>query len=252
VRADVERAAAHAAPAEAPAPVARPAPAPPLTRYAAMWRATGALMARSKREIPHYYLRSEIDLSRALAWLGRANAARALTERIVPAALLLRAVALGAREVPELIGFWVDDAFQPAEAVHLGVAVSLRHGGLAAPALLHAERKPLPTLMRDLRDLVRRTRASKLRATEMSEPTLTVTSLGDQGVESVFGVIYPPQVALVGFGKVSERPFAAGGMMGARPLVTATLAGDHRASDGHRGARFLTALDRLLQAPDKL
>jgi pyruvate dehydrogenase E2 component (dihydrolipoamide acetyltransferase) len=86
----------------------------------------------------------------------------------------------------------------------------------------------------------------------MSDPTLTVTNLGDQGVTSVFGVIYPPQVALVGFGKVTERPWAEAGMLGVRPVVTATLAADHRASDGHRGAVFLSAVGRLLQEPEKL
>jgi pyruvate dehydrogenase E2 component (dihydrolipoamide acetyltransferase) len=81
---------------------------------------------------------------------------------------------------------------------------------------------------------------------------LTVTNLGDQRVTSVFGVIYPPQVALVGFGKVTERPWASGGMLGARLVVTATLSADHRASDGHRGAIFLATIGRLLQEPEKL
>ena len=86
----------------------------------------------------------------------------------------------------------------------------------------------------------------------MSDPTLTVTNLGDQGVETVYGVIYAPQVALVGFGKVFERPWAADGMVGARPVVHMTLSADHRASDGHRGARFLAAVDRHLQEPQTL
>jgi pyruvate dehydrogenase E2 component (dihydrolipoamide acetyltransferase) len=86
----------------------------------------------------------------------------------------------------------------------------------------------------------------------MAGATLTVTSLGDQGVEAVFGVIHPPQVALVGFGAVVERPWAAGGMLGVRPVVTATLAADHRATDGAVGARYLTAVDRLLQRPEEL
>ncbi|WP_111007184.1 2-oxo acid dehydrogenase subunit E2 [Streptomyces sp. NTH33] len=82
--------------------------------------------------------------------------------------------------------------------------------------------------------------------------TLTVSSLGDQGVEAVYGVIYPPQGALVGFGAVLERPWADHGMLGVRPVVTATLSADHRASDGAVGARFLNAVDRLLQKPENL
>ena len=81
---------------------------------------------------------------------------------------------------------------------------------------------------------------------------MTVTNLGDQGVDAVYGLIYPPQVALVGFGRVTERPWAVGGMVGARPVVTATLAADHRATDGMVGARFLDHIDRLLQEPEQL
>jgi len=101
-------------------------------------------------------------------------------------------------------------------------------------------------------DLIERTRANRLRGSEMTDATLTVTNLGDLGVKTVFGVIYPPQVALVGFGRVTERPWAENGMLGVRRCVIATLAADHRASDGHRGGQFLAALDRFLQTPDKL
>jgi pyruvate dehydrogenase E2 component (dihydrolipoamide acetyltransferase) len=211
-----------------------------------------AAMARSKREIPHYYLTLRIDLSRALAWLGAENARRPIAERVLPAALLLRAVALAAREVPEMNGAHVDGSFRPSEAVHLGVGVSLRGGGLVAPTLRDADRKGLDALMRELAELVQRTRAGVLRSSELGDATLTVTNLGELGAESVHGVIYPPQVALVGFGRIAEAPWAAGGMLGVRPVVVATLAADHRASDGHRGSRFLAAIDRLLQEPEKL
>ena len=132
------------------------------------------------------------------------------------------------------------------------MAISLRGGGLIAPALHDAAAKTLDDLMRDLRDLVARTRAGRLRSSEMSDATITVTNLGDQGVDTVFGVIYPPQVALVGFGRVAERPWAENGMVGARPTVSVTLAADHRASDGARGARFLARIEQLLQDPGSL
>ena len=154
--------------------------------------------------------------------------------------------------MPELNGFWVDGAFRPGTGIHLGVAISLRGGGLVAPAIHDADALPLDALMRALRDLVQRARTGMLRSSELTDPTVTVTNLGDQGVRTVFGVIYPPQVALVGIGKVTERPWADGGMLGVRPVVTVTLAADHRASDGHRGALFLAAVDRLLQTPERL
>ncbi len=266
-KADVERAASKAAPAVAPAvtpaaaaavvkpaevvPPARPAVAP-ADRQAAMRKAIAAAMSRSKREIPHYYLGTPIDMGRALAWLQAENLKRPVTERLLYSVLLLKAVALAVQEIPEMNGFWVDGAFKRSEAVHVGVAISLRQGGLIAPAIHDLDKKSLDEIMTNLRDLVKRVRAGVLRSSEIADATLTVTSLGEQGVETVFGVIYPPQVALVGFGKVVERPWAANGMVGAKPVLMATLAADHRASDGHRGGLFLAALDRLLQEPEKL
>jgi pyruvate dehydrogenase E2 component (dihydrolipoamide acetyltransferase) len=263
VAADVERVAngmsAPAAPEAAPtasdatsASVSGSESAKPDDRKAAMRRAIGSLMARSKREIPHYYLGTYVDMSRALEWLARENEQRPMPSRILPAVLLLKAAARAARDVPELNGFWTDDAFQPAAAVHLGVAVSLRGGGLIAPAIHDADTKTLDEMMADLRDVVGRARAGRLRSSEMSDPTITVTNLGEQGVETVYGVIYAPQVALVGFGKIVERPWAEDGMVGARRVVHATLAADHRVTDGHRGGTFLAAVDRHLQQPEEL
>ena len=136
--------------------------------------------------------------------------------------------------------------------MHLGVAVALRGGGLVAPAIHDADRLSPDELMAALRDLVARARAGRLQRAEMSDPTITVTNLGDLGVESVFGVIYAPQVALVGFGRVVEQPWATDGLLGVRPVVTATLSADHRVSDGLRGGRFLARVDELLQEPEEL
>jgi pyruvate dehydrogenase E2 component (dihydrolipoamide acetyltransferase) len=209
-------------------------------------------MTRAKREIPHYYLATTIDLHAALAWLAGENARRPVPERLLCAALLLKAVALALREVPELNAVRTGDRVVPSPAVHLGVAISLRDGGLVAPALHDADRLGLDELMRQLRDLVRRARAGTLRSSELSDPTITVTSLGEQGVETVFGIVYPPQVAIVGFGKIVERPWSVQGAVVSRPLVTATLSADHRVSDGHRGGLFLAAVDHRLQEPERL
>jgi pyruvate dehydrogenase E2 component (dihydrolipoamide acetyltransferase) len=217
-----------------------------------MRQAIGALMARSKKEIPHYYLQTTVDLDHALTWLEAENAQRGVGARILPAALLLKAAALAARAVPDMNGFFVDGTFTPSEHVHLGVAVSLRGGGLVAPALHDTDQLPLPELMERLKELVARARSGRLTGSQMSDPTLTVTNLGDQGVEAVHGVIYPPQVALVGFGRVLERPWAVGGMLTVRRVLVATLAADHRVSDGHLGARYLSALDAALQKPEEL
>jgi pyruvate dehydrogenase E2 component (dihydrolipoamide acetyltransferase) len=245
-RDDVERAAAAAT-----KPVARQ-PAPPTARAGDMRAAIAAAMTRSKREIPHYYLSTTIDMSSALAWLRDGNEKRPVTERVLPVGLLIRAVGLALREVPELNGHWIDGGFRPGAGIHIGCAISLRGGGLVAPALHDADQLNLTALMRKLTDLVARARAGSLRSSELSDPTITVTNLGDQGVEAAFGIIYPPQVALVGFGRISERPWVGSARIEARPLVTMTLSADHRATDGHRGGVFLTKVDRLLQTPETL
>ena len=219
---------------------------------AAMRRAIARAMSRSKREIPHYYLADTIDMTKALAWLDRENASRELPRRLLYSALLLKAVALAVRDVPEMNGTVVDDQWTPSEAVHVGVATSLRTGGLIAPAIHDVANKKLDEVMTALRDLVNRVRSGGLRSSELSDPTITVTSLGDRGCESVFPIIYPPQVAIVGFGSIVERPWAENGMVGARRVLHASLAGDHRVSDGHRGALFLRAIGELLQKPESL
>lgn len=256
VEAFVAAAAAPATPA-APAAPSAPAPAPAtapaaVDRTAGMRRAIAAAMSRSKREIPHYYLAETVPMHQAMQWLAAHNQARPVTERLLPAVLLLRAVALALHQVPELNGQFVDGSFRPAAAVHIGVAISLRQGGLVAPALHDVATRPLDELMRALADLVRRCRAGSLYSSELTDAGITVTNLGDTGVESVFGVIHPPQVALVGFGRIAERPCVVDGAVVARPSVTASLAADHRVSDGHRGAVFLSALRELLQQPAAL
>ena len=209
-----------------------------------------AAMTRSKREIPHYYVAETIPLATMLAWLAKENSERPLAERLLPAIALVKAVALSLKQFPEFNGFFRDGAFEAATAVHVGVAISLRQGGLVAPALLDAHAKPLTQLMQELTDLVKRCRAGSLKSSEISEPTITVTNLGDQGVAQVFGIIYPPQVALVGFGRIAEQPWAENGKLKVMPAVTASLSADHRVSDGHRGALFLTELRERLQHPE--
>jgi pyruvate dehydrogenase E2 component (dihydrolipoamide acetyltransferase) len=248
--ADIEQAAA----AKGITPPHRELPAPPPVddRAQAMRRAIAATMSRSKREIPHYYLWTEIPLEKAVAWLEQHNAGRPVSGRLLMAALLLKATALAARRHPVMNGYYRDDRFQPAEAVHLGVAISLRGGGLLAPALLDADKLTLDALMAGLNDLVARVRAGNLNIAELSSPTLTVTNVGDQGTGAVLGVVHPPQVAMVGFGRVNARAWAEDGRLFAQPAVTASLAADHRVSDGHEGGRFLATISALLQAPASL
>jgi pyruvate dehydrogenase E2 component (dihydrolipoamide acetyltransferase) len=219
---------------------------------AGMRRAIAAAMARSNREIPHYYLETRIDLSRLLKFLETENQKRSVQDRILSVVPLLKAVARALQDVPELNAYWVEDQLQRKESIHIGLAISLRDGGLVVPAIKDVGQKNLDELMQALRDVITRARGGRLRSSELTDATITVTNLGDLGVETVHGVIYPPQVALVGFGRIIQSPWVENAMLGIRPVVAATLAGDHRATDGHCGAQFLTALNGHLQSPEKL
>jgi pyruvate dehydrogenase E2 component (dihydrolipoamide acetyltransferase) len=218
----------------------------------AMRTAIAAAMARSKREIPHYYLKHQVDVTVCEQWLTQENATRPPDNRLLVGALAIKAAALAARHFPAFNGFYRDGKFEPASAVHVGIAIAIRGGGLAAPALHEADQISVDALMAGMRDLVQRTRAGRIRSSELSDPTITVTSLGERGVETLYGIIYPPQVAIVGFGKIVTRPWVIDGAIGPRSVVTVTLSADHRVSDGHGGALFLTEIGRLLQEPDKL
>lgn len=242
---DVERAAA----AKGAKAEAAPTELSPERR---MRRAIAATLSRAKREIPHFYLRQTVDLAPALAWLSAHNASRAPAERVLLGALLVRAVARAARAVPEVNAQMAEDGeAKPLDRVHVGVAVSLRNGGLVAPAIHDADRMGTDELMRALLDVTTRARAGTLKSSEMSDATITLTSLGERGVQEVVPVILPPQVAMVGAGAVRTRPWvvtgeANGDTVVARPLVDLTLAVDHRVTDGHRASRFLLEMEKVL------
>jgi pyruvate dehydrogenase E2 component (dihydrolipoamide acetyltransferase) len=232
---------------------AKPGPAPRRgLDMAAMRTAIAAAMERSKREIPHYYLSHSIDLHAATSWLTATNAARAPEERVLIGALFLRAMVCALAKTPELNGHYLQDRFVPSACINAGLVVALRGGGLMAPCIRDAQDMPLLTVMAAMRDLVARTRSGGLRNSELTDGTITLSSMGEAGAEALFGVIYPPQVAIVGFGAPQIRPWALANQIVARPSVTATLSADHRVSDGRRGARLLTEIDRLLQEPEAL
>ncbi len=245
IRADVERSIAAAAPPTGKKRVIG-------LDLDAMRAAIAAAMARSKREIPHYYLEHQVDVAGCEEFLSRINAGRPPDNRLLMGAVAVKAVAVAARRFPAFNGFYQDGQFRPSPDVHAGVAIAIRGGGLAAPAIHDSDKLALDDLMAQMRDLVQRVRAGRIRSSEMADPTITVSSLGERGVEALYGIIYPPQVAIVGFGKVVVRPWIVDGDVVPRAVVTVTLAADHRVSDGHAGALFLAEIGKLLQEPDRL
>lgn len=231
----------------------RPAAAlSPENKQLRMRQAIAAAMTRSAREIPHFHLVRDIDMSAALTWLAAANEKRSVADRLLYAVILIKAVALALREMPDLNGAWADGRVERKPDINVGTAISLRGGGLVAPALLNTGQRTLDDLMSSFRDLVQRARAGKLRSSELTEATVTITNLGELGADAVYGVIYPNQTALVGFGRIVERAAVVDGAVVARPVITVTLSADHRVVDGHLGSAFLTLLDGLLQEPKKL
>ncbi|WP_394691784.1 dihydrolipoamide acetyltransferase family protein [Hoeflea sp.] len=251
VLADVERATDAATQMRTPEPAASAKPARGFD-IEAMRQGIAAAMARSKREIPHYYMTQEIDLQRATKWLARKNANVGPAERLLMGALFVKATALAAKAVDGVNGHFENETYTPSKTVNAGVAVALRGGGLVAPALRAADEMGLPDLMAAMRDLVARARAGRLRSSEMTSGTITISSLGDHGVDQMTGVIYPPQVAIVTFGTPRTVPRIVDDAVQPRQAVSVTLSADHRTSDGRRGARFLTEIDKLLQAPEAL
>lgn len=217
-----------------------------------MRAAIAASMSRSKREIPHYYLSQDVDLTDADAFVTATNIDRLPETRLILAAVIGVAIAKALVKFPEFNGHYSDGQFRPSEAVNLGFAINLRGGGLVAPALFDADHKRLDDFMQDLRDLIARVKSGRFKARELSDATMTLTSLGDRGVDRIFGVIYPPQVAIIGVGTPRKQPAIVDGQVVPRLCATITLSADHRVSDGHRGALFLRAIAKNLGRPETL
>lgn len=224
----------------------------PADARAAMRQAIGAAMARAKREIPHYYLQHTVDFAPARQWLTAHNEQLPVGERLIDSVLIIRAVALAAARIEGFNGHVRNGRYEPSAAVHVGAAIAVRGGGLVAPALMDAQRKDLPTLMREFSALVTRVRAGHLRSGEFTAATITVTSLGADGVDVLYPIINPPQVAIVGTGAIREAPWALEGQVQVRPTLTLALAADHRVTDGRAGARFLRSIAELLATPQGL
>jgi pyruvate dehydrogenase E2 component (dihydrolipoamide acetyltransferase) len=219
-------------------------------------RAVAALMTRSWSEIPHFHVASRLDLAEAISVLTAINQARPISERIIPAAVMLHAAARCVHRHQAVNGWWREGRFHPSEHVDLGVVVAVRGGGIVAPTIQRAEELTVDDMMVTLTDLVGRVRARKLRGSDVGEASFTVTNLGDLGVDAVYGVIHPPQVALLGLGAIHPEAVAVDGLVGAHPVVHVTLAGDHRALDGLVGATVLAGfgaaiLESARQIPDR-
>jgi len=233
-------------------PATEPTNEPPpqrRTRAETMRRHIADLMTRSWDEIPHFHVARRLDLGNATARLVEANETRSLADRVVPGALLLCATARAAARVRACNGWWRDGGFEQSDVVRLGVVLSLRNGGIIVPTIDQADQLSPGEMMARLTELVQRARQGRLRTSDLLEASITATNLGDLGADFVAGVIHPPQVAIVGFGAVHDEVLAVDAVPTVRPVVHASLAGDHRAMDGLAGSRYLAQLQTLLDGP---
>ncbi|MCB1380621.1 MAG: 2-oxo acid dehydrogenase subunit E2 [Alphaproteobacteria bacterium] len=239
-------------PARTTASSGTPGATPSGLNLAEMRKAIGAAMARSKRDIPHYYVTSTIDMTPLTDWLASRNAGRAPPDRLLTAAPIIKACALALKRTPELNGHYENAAFAPGSTIRMGIGIALRGGGLIAPAIDQPDGLSLEEIMARLADLVGRVRGGRLRSSELMGATITLSSLGDNSADLVLPVIYPPQVAIIGAGQVTARPWVVDGAVVVRDLAQFSVAGDHRVNDGRLAARFLSTLDGILKQPEAL
>jgi pyruvate dehydrogenase E2 component (dihydrolipoamide acetyltransferase) len=215
-----------------------------------MRKAIAAAMARSKREIPHYYVSSDIDVTALMDWLAKENAARSVADRLLYAVPLFGILARTLLETPELNGHYEAGEFSPSQSVHAGIAIAMRGGGLIAPAIRNVAGKSLDELRLSLTDLVGRVRSGRLRSSELSGASVTFSNLGENTADTLMPIIYPPQVAIIGCGQIATRPWVKDGEVQIRQIMSITVAGDHRVSDGRSAARFLSRLEKHLATPE--
>jgi pyruvate dehydrogenase E2 component (dihydrolipoamide acetyltransferase) len=219
-------------------------------RHTPARRAQAARLTEAKRTIPHFYLSVDCELDALLALRAQLNerAERAGEPRFSLNDLLVRAVALALRRVPQANVSFTEDALRVYDRVDVAVAVA-SDSGLVTPIVRDADRKGLAELARELRDLCERARTRRLRPDEYQGGTCTVSNLGMHGIRSLHPILNPPQSCILGIGAAEPRPAARDGAVVVRTLATCTLAADHRALDGAIGAELLGAFRHLVEDP---
>jgi pyruvate dehydrogenase E2 component (dihydrolipoamide acetyltransferase) len=206
-------------------------------------------MVQSKQQAPHFYVTAELDMEALSEAADRLNAGREPAERVSVTAFLVKAVALTLHEHPAFNAVWNGETLELVDAINVGVAIALDEG-LIAPALLGCDRLGVDEIAVNLRDLVTRARAGKLRAPELTEATFTLSNLGMFAVSQFTAIVTPPQVAILATGRTEPRAVVRDSGVVARRTMNATLSADHRAVDGAGAARFLETLKSLVEQPD--
>lgn len=248
--------AAMHAPASARPPAARPvAPAPAAAgervEVGKIRRAIAHRMTLSKQTQPHYYLTLDIDMTDALAFRAQLNAGLPEGQKVTINDLIVKACALALERHPKFNAAYTEDGLQMHERINICIGIALDEG-LIAPAVLDCQAKSLGRIAQETKDLIERARAGRLTAAEYGEGTFTITNLGAYGVETLIGIINPPQAAILGVGSVMPKPVVRDGEVVVRQVMKVALSADHRVTDGAEGARFITEIRAILEQPATL
>jgi pyruvate dehydrogenase E2 component (dihydrolipoamide acetyltransferase) len=213
-----------------------------------MRQAIARRMSQSKREAPHYYLLTDVDMTDAIELRRQLNDTLPEGERVSINDLIVRASAIALKRYPEFNATIAGEQITQHEAQHVCIAIAM-DDGLIAPAILDAGARTLPQIAADARDLATRAKTGALRQREITDGTFTVTNLGAYGVEALIGIIQPPQTAILGVGTVAPRPAVRDNAIVIRQLMKVALSADHRVTDGAQGAQFLSEIKRVLEHP---
>jgi len=216
-----------------------------------MRKAIAHRMTLSKQTQPHYYLTLDIDMTDALAFRSQLNAGLPEGQKVTINDLVVKACALALERHPKFNAAYSEEGLRMHERINICIGIALEEG-LIAPAVLDCQAKSLGRIAQETKDLIERARAGKLTAAEYGEGTFTITNLGAYGVETLIGIIDPPQAAILGVGSVMPKPVVRDGEIVVRQVMKVALSADHRVTDGVEGARFIKEIQAILEQPATL
>ena len=251
VEADV-LAASQAAPIAEPepAPTASPSVEEPGDRMdlSRMRQTIARVTSDSKRETPHFYVSSDVDMSKAMALRADINQAVPSESRVSVNDLIVKACAMALQRYPKFNAFFRGDHLQMNDSVNIGIAIALE-SGLIVPGINDCQDKTLTEIATASRDLISRAHTGTLRNEEYSGTTFSISNLGMFDVDSFTAIIYPPHAAILAVGRVKEQPIVREGQVVVSQMMNATLSVDHRVADGAEAAQMLMEVKRLLESP---
>ncbi len=231
-----------------PRPMGSPGDVVPLSR---MRQAIARRMVMSKQQQPHYYLTLDVDMTAAMAFREQLNASASEQQRVSINDMIIKAVATSLERHPKFNAEFTAEGLKMHPAINVDIAIALDEG-LIAPAILDCANKTLGRIAQESKDLVARAKSGHLRSDEYADGTFSITNLGAFGVETLIGIIKPPQAAILGVGSVMAQAVVRDGEIVARSMMKIALSADHRVSDGAEGARFIKEIQGLLENPVSL